>query len=202
MADLSELQQYLSKYTGAEIDAAVLMVLANYVGSFNGRTGPEVLPEAKDYDLSQIAVNDLLLSSLGKKMDSLLEVLTDIRNNLTKYETTILWQSATTGLAAVGSVFDLSDDALNYDELHFHYYHSNNAGQDCDYLTVDKETLAKTLGSTSTSQPLVYLWQYSSYFNRIGLASAKQIKIFETGNASYTFIYKIVGVNFNKKVFE
>ena len=50
--------EYQSPYTGAELDAALIMLLAGFVKSFNGRTGPEIQAEVNDYGTNQILVGD------------------------------------------------------------------------------------------------------------------------------------------------
>lgn len=192
---MADLKEYLSQFTGAEIDAAVLAVLANYVATFNNRQGPNIEPAKGDYDLSQITVNNQLLSSVGKKLDTLLDVLTDIRDNMTCYEETVLFGTLTTNLA--NGTYTLSDDITNYDALKFEV-HLDVADYWEGYREHSVEEILQARQTCGTTTNLLC----SGYDNSHFCISFPTNTTFVYYRYSRNYLSRIIGVKYNKKVFE
>lgn len=124
---MDNLGSYHSKYTGEEIDAAVLAVLANLVTSFNGRPGPIIQSEVGDYSADMIAVPNLLSSS-GEILTNLLDTLVDIRDNMTKYEEVSLYSDYEVSSQGNGYIFDLSESFMHFDTLRLEFIPTYSEG--------------------------------------------------------------------------
>lgn len=217
-----ELNDYISQMTGAEVDAAVLAILSKFVATFNDRKGPFIKPEANDYEVKQIAVKALDVpeklneydfgDNLQKTLEQILNVLIDIRDNMTCYKETLLFSNPDATTMPGGTYLNIPESFLNFDTIRFDFVHYGSGSWlsttgRCISFSISSSQLKKMMdkisaGVSDANTYSMMFTQYGAYHCYIYPKTETSFYVNATSNASYTIVREIYGINHNQKVFE
>ena len=201
---------FISSLTGKEIDAAVLLILQNFVKSFNGRSGYNIVPSEDDYNAVLIKTVGLDLPEnvpqlpVNQNTNSYLEVSLQLFSCLFEVltksmEETVLWTGAQVASGTVS--MPLSDSLDNYDEIYvYEYWDSESNCANVKIISVDQLIYAQENNKGSG----ILCTTYDNYHIWLKTDATHQVIIHTngTGNASQQKFYKIAGVKRPKRVLQ